>query len=242
MAERKTPEPPTRCADEGGSRPLAVVLLSGGMDSCVCLAEARLRFEPAVLHLGYGQRTAARERLAFAQIAEHYGVARRLVCDVDYLRQIGGSSLVDPGIAVEERLPPGGVVPSTYVPFRNAHLLAIGVSWAEVLGARAVFIGAVEEDSSGYPDCREEFYRRYAAAVAAGTRPETQLTIETPLIRLTKAQIVRRGLELGAPLHLTWSCYVGEDVACGLCESCRLRLRGFAGAGTTDPIAYAPPK
>jgi 7-cyano-7-deazaguanine synthase len=161
------------------------------------------------------------------------------VTSLDPLRRIGGSSLVDPALPVEEGLPAGGGVPSTYVPFRNAHLLAIGVSWAEVLGARALFIGAVEEDSSGYPDCREEFYRAFQAAVDAGTRPETRIAIRTPLIHLTKGDIVRRGRELGAPLHLTWSCYTGEELACGRCESCLLRLRGFAAAGAVDPVPYA---
>ena len=222
-----------------GGRPLAVVLLSGGLDSCVALAEARREFEPAVLHLNYGQRTEARELRAFAAVADHYGIARRLVADVSHLRQIGGSSLTDPSLAVEEGLPSPGTVPSTYVPFRNAHILAVGVSWAEVLGARALYIGAVEEDGSGYPDCTEEFYRRFAAAAEAGTRPGTHVDIRTPLIHLSKADIVRRGLELAAPLHLTWSCYTGEEVACGVCESCRLRLRGFAAAGARDPLPYA---
>ncbi len=220
-------------------RPLAVVLVSGGMDSCVCAAEAAREFSPALLHVGYGQRTAAREERAFHAIADHYGVTRRLVTSLDTLRRIGGSSLVDPDLPVEEGLPAGGGVPSTYVPFRNALLLAIGVSWAEVLGARALFIGAVEEDSSGYPDCRETFYQAFQAAVDAGTRPETRITIRTPLIHLAKRDIVRRGRELGAPLHLTWSCYTGQELACGRCESCLLRLRGFAAAGVTDPLPYA---
>ncbi len=220
-------------------RALAVVLASGGMDSCVCVAEAVREFTPALLHVSYGQRTAARERRAFTAIADHYGVERRLITALDHLRRIGGSSLVDPDAPVEEGLPAGTGVPSTYVPFRNAHLLAIAVSWAEVIGARAVFIGAVEEDSSGYPDCREEFYRRFQAVVDAGTRPQSRIEIRTPLIRLDKAAIVRRGVELGAPLELTWSCYVGQEVACGRCESCLLRLRGFAKAGLTDPIPYA---
>lgn len=220
-------------------RPVAVVLASGGMDSCVCVAEAARAFAPALLHVGYGQRTAAREQRAFHAIADHYGVTRRLVTNLDHLRRIGGSSLVDPDLPVEEGLPTGDGVPSTYVPFRNAHLLAIGVSWAEVLGARALFIGAVEEDSSGYPDCREAFYRAFQAAIDAGTRPASGITIHTPLIHLTKRDIVRRGRELGAPMHLTWSCYTGQEVACGRCESCLLRRRGFAAAGLTDPVPYA---
>jgi 7-cyano-7-deazaguanine synthase len=221
-------------------KPRAIVLLSGGLDSCVTLAVAARDFAPATLHVTYGQRTARRERRAFAAIADHYGIAERLVVDIGHLARIGGSSLLDAGASVEEGLPAPGVVPSTYVPFRNGHLLAIGVSWAEVLGARALFIGAVEEDSSGYPDCREEFFRRFAAAAAAGTRPGTRLEIRTPLIHLRKADIVRQGLALGAPLHLTWSCYTGSDAACGRCESCLLRLRGFAEAGQEDPITYSP--
>lgn len=222
-----------------GRRPLAVALVSGGLDSCVCLAEARREYETAVLHVNYGQRTEARELRAFGEIADHYGIARRLVADIGYLKDIGGSALTAPDIAVPRGLPEGDGVPPTYVPFRNAHILAIGVSWAEVIGAEALFIGAVEEDSSGYPDCTERFYERFAAAVDAGTRPETRIAIRTPLIHLDKGEIVARGLALGAPLELTWSCYTEEEAACGVCESCRLRLRGFARAGVDDPIPYA---
>lgn len=222
-----------------GRRPLAIVLLSGGMDSCVCLAEAAREHEVAALHINYGQRTEARELRAFTALCDHYDVTRRLVADITYLKAIGGSSLVDATRPVETGLPePGQGVPSTYVPFRNAHILAVGVSWAEVIGASSLWIGAVEEDGSGYPDCRREFYDRYEAAANAGTRPETDLRIVTPLIRLDKAAIVRRGVELAAPLRLTWSCYTDEDEACGVCESCRLRLRGFARAGVADPIPY----
>lgn len=221
------------------ARELAIVLVSGGLDSCVCLAEAAREHDLALLHVNYGQRTEARELAAFTALADHYGATRRLVADVGYLKLIGGSSLVDEAMAVEQGLPAAGAgVPSTYVPFRNAHILAIGVSWAEVIGARSLWIGAVQEDSSGYPDCREEFYRKFAAAVDAGTRPETALRIETPLIRLDKGAIVRRGLALGAPLHLTWSCYTDSETACGECESCRLRLRGFAAAAVDDPLPY----
>jgi len=230
-------------APRATGRELAVVLASGGLDSCVCVAEAvAAGQEPALLHLNYGQRTQARELQAFAAIADHYGVPaeRRLVSDLDHLRRIGGSSLVDPDLPVETGLPEGDArIPSTYVPFRNAHILCLGTSWAEVLGATALYIGAVEEDSSGYPDCREEFFRAFQAAIGAGTRPGTRIAITTPLIHLTKADIVRRGRELAAPLHLTWSCYVASDRACGRCESCRLRLRGFAAAGVPDPIPYA---
>ena len=224
---------------------LAVVLASGGLDSCVCVAEAAARGPVALLHVNYGQRTQARELQAFTAIADHYQVPamRRLVTDLDHLARIGGSSLLDPGRQVETGLPAAGRttgagdrVPSTYVPFRNAHILAIGTSWAEVLGAGALYIGAVEEDSSGYPDCRAAFFAAFQRAIDLGTRPSTKLVIETPLIALDKAAIVRRGLQLGAPLHLTWSCYVAGDHPCGACESCRLRLRGFVRAGASDPI------
>jgi 7-cyano-7-deazaguanine synthase len=218
---------------------LAVVLVSGGLDSCVCLAEARLEHETAVLHVSYGQRTEGRELQAFHAIADHYGIAQRLAVDIGYLKEIGGSSLLDAAQGVEESLPAAGLIPSTYVPFRNAHILSIGVSWAEVLRAKALFIGAVEEDSSGYPDCTERFYECFGEAVAAGTKPETRIEIRTPLIHLRKADIVKRAVELSAPLHLTWSCYTEAEKACGRCESCRLRLRGFAEAGIPDPLPYA---
>ncbi|MBD3222981.1 7-cyano-7-deazaguanine synthase QueC [bacterium] len=222
---------------------LAVVLASGGLDSCVCVAEAARTHDLALLHVNYGQRTWRRELRAFGEIADHYGVPadRRLVTDLDHLRTIGGTSLIDTTLEVETGDPDPTRIPSTYVPFRNAHMLCIAASWAEVLGAGAVFIGAVEEDSSGYPDCRASFYRAFQSAIDEGTRPETRIQIRTPLIELDKASIVRRGTELAAPLHLTWSCYTGEDLACRQCESCRLRLRGFAAAGLRDPVPYASP-
>ena len=224
---------------KGPSKKLAVVLASGGLDSAVCLGEAVLEFDVALLHINYGQRTEARELRAFHELGDHYGITRRLVADISYLKEIGGSSLVDETMEVEKGLPTGeGEVPSTYVPFRNAHILCVGVSWAEVIGGEALFIGAVEEDGSGYPDCREEFYRLFGAAVAAGTKPETKIAIRTPLIELNKAAIVRRGVDLQVPLDLTWSCYTESDEACGVCESCLLRLRGFSGAGVKDPIPY----
>ncbi len=223
-------------------RPLAICLVSGGLDSAVCLAEAVREYEVAVLHINYGQRTEARELRSFNELADHYGIARRLVADISYLREIGGSSLINENLTVETGLPGNaGGVPSTYVPFRNAHMLWVGVSWAEVIGAEALYIGAVEEDSSGYPDCREEFYRQFGRAIAAGTKPETHIAIKTPLIHLNKATIVQRGLALAVPLQLTWSCYTESEEACGECESCHLRLRGFAAAGSVDPISYRAP-
>jgi len=223
-------------------RPLAVVCVSGGMDSAVTAAIAAREHRLAFLHGDYGQRTEAKERACFHALADHFQAERRLAVDFSDLRQIGGSSLTDPSLPVREGEPVEGVVPTSYVPFRNAHLLAAAVSWGEVLGARAVFVGAVWEDSSGYPDCRPEFYRAFEEAVRLGTRPETSLRIATPVIALSKAEIVRQGLALGVPFERTWSCYQAEDVACGACESCRLRIRGFREAGATDPIPYrAPP-
>jgi len=226
-------------------KPKAVVLLSGGMDSCVSAAMAQQTHELALVHVSYGQRTERREHQAFEAIADFYGVRKRLPVRLDYFAKIGGSALTDLCIAVPERDPKSatrpGEVPATYVPFRNTHFLAVAVSWAEVIGARSVFIGAVAEDSSGYPDCRPEYYRAFAEVVRAGTRPETQIEIVTPVIGLRKSEIVRRGIELGAPLHLTWSCYQFEDAACGACDSCRLRLRAFTEAGIADPIPYRTP-
>ena len=227
----------------GAGRPLAVVAVSGGLDSCVAAAVEAQESELALLHAGYGQRTAVRERRAFEEIAEAFGVppARRLLADLGYLGRIGGSSLTDLTVPVPEGGAADGSIPNTYVPFRNTHLLSVAVSWAEVIRARRVYIGAVEEDSSGYPDCREAYFEAFRAVVRAGTRPGTELEICTPLIRMSKAEIVAKGVELGAPLGLTWSCYRREDLACGTCDSCRLRLRGFRQAGVADPIPYASP-
>jgi len=222
-------------------RPKAVVLLSGGMDSCVTAAIANQSHQLALLHASYGQRTEARERRAFEEIADFYGVSERLLIHLDSFAQIGGSALTDRRITVpesEETVAPNVGVPITYVPFRNAHFLSAAVSWAEVIGANAIFIGAVAEDSSGYPDCRPEYYRAFAELVRQGTKPETHIEIMTPVIAMRKSEIVRRGKQLGAPLNLTWSCYQLEDEACGTCDSCRLRLRAFAEAGLSDPIAY----
>ncbi len=228
-------------------KPRAVVLLSGGMDSCVTAAIANQTHRLALVHASYGQLTERRERQAFEEIADYYGVSERLVVRLEHFAQIGGSALTDRRIPVPESglgAAPGrsGTIPATYVPFRNAHFLSVAVSWAEVIGARAVFIGAVAEDSSGYPDCRAEYYRVFAELVRAGTKPETRIEIVTPVIELRKGEIVRRGIELGAPLHLTWSCYQFEDAACGACDSCRLRLRAFAEAGQADPIPYRAPQ
>lgn len=225
--------------DPGGAS-LAVVLLSGGMDSCVAAAIAQRSFALALLHVSYGQRTEDRERRAFLDIARHFGVERTLITRLDHLGAIGGSALTDETRDAIHARRSGSSVPDTYVPFRNTHLLAMAASWAEVLGAASVFIGAVQEDSSGYPDCREEYYDAFNRLLRVGTRPETRLEVRTPLLHMSKEEIVREGLRLGAPFHLTWSCYTGQDKACGRCESCRLRLKGFRDAGASDPIPYAP--
>jgi 7-cyano-7-deazaguanine synthase len=219
-----------------GSR--AVVLLSGGMDSCVCAALAARDHDAAAVHVSYGQRTEKRERSSFEGICDRLGIRDRLIVRNDALQAIGGSALTDANIAVPESQEVGTGVPVTYVPFRNAHFLAVAVSWAEVLGAKKVYIGAVEPDSSGYPDCRPAYYRAFNEVVKMGTK-EGAIEIVTPLIAMHKAEIVRLGLEVGAPFDLTWSCYQREDRACGVCDSCVLRLRAFREAGADDPIPYA---
>jgi len=218
----------------------SIVLVSGGMDSCVTAEIARgENDELAFLHVSYGQRTEVRERKAFNDIADFYGVEQRLDISIEHLAKIGGSSLTDKNIEVSEADLESKEIPTSYVPFRNANMLSIAVSWAEVIGASAIYIGAVAEDSSGYPDCRPEFYQAFQKAIDAGTKPETHIEVRTPIIYLTKAEIVKKGIELNAPLHLSWSCYSSEDLACGTCDSCALRLRGFEQAGAKDPIAYA---
>ncbi|MGD1044403.1 MAG: 7-cyano-7-deazaguanine synthase QueC [Bacteroidota bacterium] len=227
------------------SKTRAVVLVSGGMDSCVTAAIANLQHELAFLHVNYGQRTEQRELKAFYALAKHYGVRQRLIADLTHLKSIGGSSLTDLHMEVTEANPETlfhskkNDIPTSYVPFRNANILSAAVSWAEVVGAEHIFIGAVEEDSSGYPDCRKEFYDAFNIVIDLGTKPETKISINTPVINLKKSEIVRRGMELNAPFELTWSCYTNEDRACGVCDSCALRLRAFQIAGIEDPIQYA---
>lgn len=217
----------------------AICLVSGGMDSCVTAAIARSENEEiALLHVSYGQRTERRERRAFEEIAGFYNVTKRLAVSIEYLAKIGGSSLTDESIEVTQANLESTEIPTSYVPFRNANMLSIATSWAEVIGANRIYIGAVAEDSSGYPDCRPEFYEAFQKAIETGTKPETLLEIRTPIIHLSKAEIVRKGLHLNAPLHLSWSCYRNEDLACGACDSCALRLRGFERAGAKDPIEY----
>ncbi|MSO20319.1 MAG: 7-cyano-7-deazaguanine synthase QueC [Acidobacteria bacterium] len=235
-------------------RATAVVLMSGGMDSCVTAAIAARDYRVAALHVSYGQLTAKRERRAFEQIADYYHITQRLVADHAVLGQIGGSALTDAAIPLREAdLAAPEIfndIPTSYVPFRNAHFLAIAVSWAEVIGASKIFIGAVEPDSSGYPDCRPEYYRVFNELIQVGTKvgteagtkagasPDAAIKIVTPLIHLPKDAIIKKGVELGAPLHLSWSCYRESETACGTCDSCALRLRAFAQAGVVDAISY----
>jgi 7-cyano-7-deazaguanine synthase len=217
----------------------AIVLVSGGMDSCVTAAIAGSENqELAFIHVSYGQRTEKREREAFEALADHYRVDLRLVISLEHLAQIGGSSLTDATIAVTPADLSSRKIPSSYVPFRNSHLLAAAVSWGEVINANAIYIGAVAEDSSGYPDCRPEFYAAFQNVIDLGTKPGTNIRIETPVIHLRKSEIVRTGMGLGAPLELTWSCYQASERACGNCDSCALRLRAFREAGVPDPIPY----
>ncbi len=217
---------------------IAIVLVSGGLDSCVTAAIANEYYRPAFVHVNYGQSTERREFKAFSDIADHYGVSDRLIADISYLRQVGGSSLTDPSLSIPQNGVRSEGIPNTYVPFRNTHLIAIAVSWAEVIRAERIFMGATEVDSSGYPDCRQRYFEVYNSLIKEGTRGRGDIEIVTPLINLGKGEIVRKGIQLKAPLHLTWSCYLAEDIACGRCDSCRLRLEGFRSAGTTDPIQY----
>jgi 7-cyano-7-deazaguanine synthase len=219
-------------------RDLAVALVSGGMDSAVVAAQVCREHEPAFLHLDYGQRTEAKERACFEALADHFHVERRLIARVDPLSRIGGSSLTEASLPLAAAHQGPSRIPTTYVPFRNTHFLATAVSWGEVLGARWIYYGAVEEDSSGYPDCRAGYVQAFNRLVHQGTRPETRLEVVAPLLRLRKADIVREGMRLGAPFHLTWSCYGESEKACGECDSCLLRRKGFREAGVEDPIVY----
>ncbi|HID93302.1 MAG TPA: 7-cyano-7-deazaguanine synthase QueC [bacterium (Candidatus Stahlbacteria)] len=216
---------------------LAIVLVSGGLDSCVAAACAAQDYKLALLHVNYGQRTEERELKAFNDIADYYEVNYRLVCNLDYLKEIGGSSLVDQKLDIPTGISESGI-PNTYVPFRNAQFLSIAVAWAEVIGAEKIFVGAVAEDSAGYPDCRGKFYQTFNKLIAVGTKPDTHIEIIAPLIGMKKSEIVKKAISINAPLHLTWSCYKNNDKACGVCDSCLRRLRAFKEAGIEDPIEY----
>lgn len=219
-------------------RESAIVLVSGGMDSALTAAIANQKFNLYFLHVNYGQKTQHRERKAFYDIAKYYNVKNSLVVNLSYLKDIGGSSLTDKKIKVEKADLKNKNVPVSYVPFRNANILSIAVSWAEVTGIEYIFIGAVEEDSSGYPDCRKKFFKSFEEMASYGTKPETRIRIETPIIKFSKKDIVLKSVKLQSPIHLTWSCYKGNRIACGECDSCALRLRGFQKAGYPDPIMY----
>lgn len=222
------------------SNELAIVLVSGGMDSLTTAAIANEEYENlAFLHLNYGQKTEKRELKCFEEIADFYDVPIefRKVIDVSFLSQIGGSSLTDQKIDVKKYQGDSNEIPDSYVPFRNTHIIAMAVSWAEVIGAKKIFIGAVEEDSSGYPDCRPSYYAAYNNLIKEGTK-EGDISIVTPVIALKKAEIIMKAVELKAPLASSYSCYANNDVACGICDSCALRLRGFQKAGLDDPIEY----
>jgi len=219
-------------------RKKAIVLVSGGLDSCVTAAIAARDYELIFLHLNYRQKTEKRELQAFNDLGDFYHVEKRIIVDVSFFQNIGGSSLTDPQMDVTMADLETKDIPSSYVPFRNGNILSIAASHAEVLGAEKIFIGAVEEDSSGYPDCREDFFTAFNHLLDIGTKPDTKLEILTPVINLKKWQIVAKGLELGAPLDKTWSCYQSEDEACGICDSCALRLRGFQKNGIEDPLPY----
>lgn len=231
--------------NRNSERPRAVLCLSGGMDSTVCAVLAAREHDVYALHFSYGQRTEAKERASAEEIARLAGCREFLALKMDLFRRIGGSALTDQTIAVPdapaEESSIGAEIPVTYVPFRNAHFLSAAVSWAEVLGAKKIFIGAVEQDSSGYPDCRPAYYEAFNELIRQGTKAG-DIRVETPLIHMKKNEIVRLGVELGAPFHVSWSCYSGEREACGVCESCVLRLRAFREAGAVDPIPYAGPK
>ncbi len=220
------------------NKKIAVVAVSGGLDSCVTTAIARLDYELAFAHINYGQRTQDRELKAFNDIADFYNVQHRIIIDFNHLAKIGGSSLTDYSMNIVEADLEADEIPNSYVPFRNANILTACVSWAEVIGAEAIFIGAVFEDSSGYPDCRPDFFDAFNKVINFGTKPETKIEIKTPIIHLNKNEIIKKGMELKAPLNLTWSCYQSEDKACGVCDSCALRLRGFQQVGIADPIPY----
>lgn len=218
------------------SRELAIVLVSGGMDSCVTAAIANIEYRMAFLHVNYGQRTEKRELQAFNEIADYYNIEedKRFVADITYLQKIGGSSLTDHNIEIPGLKRDETRIPNTYVPFRNTHLLSIAVSWAEVMAAKYIFIGAVSQDSPGYPDCRGEYYDAINKLIKVGTKPGSQIRVLTPIIRMKKAEIVKKGASLNAPLHLTWSCYKNNDLACGECNSCLLRSKAFQEAGIED--------
>jgi 7-cyano-7-deazaguanine synthase len=219
-------------------KPKGVVLVSGGMDSLVLAAFATRESDISLLHVNYGQPTQGKELACFHSIADHLKVKDRMVADIGYLKAIGGSALTDAGIAIPKADLNRRGVPVTYVPFRNAHFLCIAVSWAEVIGAKNVYIGAVTADTEGYPDCRPEFYEAMNEAIRRGTKDGSGIAVRAPFVHLRKKDLVLMGKSLGVPFEHSWSCYRGGEKACGRCDSCALRLRAFAEAGVPDPIEY----
>ncbi len=218
------------------SKDLAIVLLSSGMDSAVCASVASQNHRLAFLHFQYGQKSYKKELECFKKLVEYFKPEKYYILDVPFLKEIGGSSLTSENMEVPEE--DDAPIPSTYVPFRNGIFLSLATAWAEVIGAKKIFIGVNEVDFSGYPDCREAFIKAFNQAINLGTRPETQIEIETPLIKLSKKEIVELGIKLGTPFHLTWSCYREGEKACGRCASCKLRLKAFKDVGIPDPIPY----
>jgi len=218
----------------------AVILVSGGMDSATAVYEAIDRgYEPYFLHTSYGQRTEGKEYECAKALAEEVDAADFLHIETGHLSQIGASSLTDEEMEVEDADVESDEIPTSYVPFRNANLLAMAVSYAEANDCSAVFIGAHSEDFSGYPDCRPEFFEAFQQVVNVGTKPDTDISLEAPFVEWSKTEIAERGLEIGVPYNLTWSCYRDEAPACGTCDSCAFRLEAFRNAGSRDPIEYA---
>jgi len=216
----------------------AISLLSGGMDSLVTLAIALKDHEVYPLHVNYRHRTEDKELECFKKTVSHYGLKNELIADIDYLKKIGGSSITDTKIDLEKGKPVEGEIPSSYVPFRNTHLLSIAVSYAEVIGAQSIFIGAVEPDGSGYPDCRQEYIEAFNNLVCVGSKAGEKIKVYAPLIKMDKKSIVMKGKELEVPFEFSWSCYEDGSLACGQCHSCFLRLKGFELAGIADPLNY----
>jgi 7-cyano-7-deazaguanine synthase len=217
-----------------------IVLLSGGMDSLVCAGLAAKEYQDIyALHMNYGQKTSERERISFEKIATHYAIPqeKRKIIDMTFLKQLGGSSLTDESISVKNYQGDSKDIPDSYVPFRNSIILSLAISWAEVAGASKLYIGANYEDSPGYPDCRPNYYEAFNHLIKVGTK-DGNIKILTPVINLKKKDIVMLGKKLNVPFELSWSCYTSSDKACGQCDSCALRLRGFKEAGIDDPIEY----
>lgn len=217
----------------------AVVLVSGGMDSATAAMEARERgFSLHVLHTSYGQNTEAKEYECATRLAAQLDAADFLHIETSHLAKIGASSLTDEHIEVDDVELDADEIPSSYVPFRNANLLSMAVSYAETTDCTAVFIGAHSEDYSGYPDCRPAFFDAFQTMVETGTKPATNIEIIAPFEEWSKTEIARRGCELGVPFEDTWSCYRDTAPACGTCDACAYRLKAFQEVGVEDPIEY----